>query len=154
MHACMLSDLQKKHHFTFSVCRRSRLEERRTRLEMTPAAAGKRKQIMVRNLRRPTGFRRDCSWKRSRTDEGHENGSIGGDVATTDEGRTAGASAGGTAFRQSTSAWRRRSLVFMCESSRSHDSALQVYRNIVARSGVDTEEFAVSAMLIRRDPIT
>jgi hypothetical protein len=78
----MLCDLQKKHHFTFSVYRRSRLEERRTRLEMTPSPAGRRKQIASSD----GVSARDCSWKRSTADEGRENGSIGGDTATTDEG--------------------------------------------------------------------
>jgi pentatricopeptide repeat protein len=48
----------------------------------------------------------------------------------------------------------RQCLDFMCENSGSHDPAMRVYRDIVARSGVDTEEFAISAVLARRDPIT
>jgi hypothetical protein len=48
----------------------------------------------------------------------------------------------------------RQRLDFVCESSQSHDPALRVYRDIVARSGVETEEFTVSAVLARLDPIT
>jgi hypothetical protein len=47
----------------------------------------------------------------------------------------------------------RQCLDFVCENSRSHDLAMRVYRDVVARSGVDTAEFAISVVLARRDPI-